>query len=310
MDRGELVQQVALALAPPRATAIRVAWLFGSQVAGTARPGSDLDVAVVYEREVSDRDRESVRRRIVAALTDILGSLGERTDVVDIDRVDSAVAFRAIRDGERVVLRSNEERIRAEARVMRLYDDDAPKRALFRRAALYHAERLARGGAMIDADIVARRPRFLTEALGELGRPEAGNERALATDRVLRAAVERWLQIAIEACIDIAEHVVATQGWTPSAECTRDRIASSGGHGQLPAESIAEARGRSRLAPAISSCTTTSRSIWRASRAWFGTIWGICGCSRGTPQGGCEGIEAPLTNRCIRRDLRAAVVDV
>ena len=31
---------------------------------------------------------------------------------------------------------------------------------------------------------------------------------------MLRAAVERWLQVAIEACSDVAFHVVASEGWT------------------------------------------------------------------------------------------------
>ena len=55
---------------------------------------------------------------------------------------------------------------------------------------------------MIDRDVAARGVLALNEALGDLARAEAGDENALAADRVLRAAVERWLQIAIEACIN------------------------------------------------------------------------------------------------------------
>ena len=54
---------------------------------------------------------------------------------------------------------------------------------------------------MVDPDVVARRLLALNEALRELARPAAGDERALAADTMLRAAVERWLQIAIESCI-------------------------------------------------------------------------------------------------------------
>jgi uncharacterized protein YutE (UPF0331/DUF86 family) len=68
---------------------------------------------------------------------------------------------------------------------------------------------------MVDRDVVARRLLALNESLTELARKEAGDANALATDSVLRAAVERWLQIAIEAAIDIASHVVADEGWTP-----------------------------------------------------------------------------------------------
>ncbi len=142
MTADHLVQQVAAALAP--VDDVRVAWLFGSQVGGGATPRSDLDLAVVFGREVDDRERERARRRIVAALTDALGALGERTDVVDVDRTSSSVAFRAIAEGRRVVTRSERERVAAEVRVARRYDDDAPRRELYRRAARRHAE--AAGG--------------------------------------------------------------------------------------------------------------------------------------------------------------------
>lgn len=119
--------------------AVRVAWLFGSQATGRAGARSDLDVAVVHPRELDDVGREHVRRQIVAALTDALGRLGERADVVDVDRTNSAVAFRAIRDGRRLLARTESERVAAEVRVMRRYDDEAPRRALFREAARRHA---------------------------------------------------------------------------------------------------------------------------------------------------------------------------
>jgi len=138
MAPEDLTRQVAAALEPLEA--VRVAWLFGSQAAGTGGPRSDLDVAVVHARDLDDEGRERARRLIVAALTEALGRLGERADVVDVDRTSSAVAFRAIRDGRRVIARSESERVAAEVRIMRRYDDESPRRALFRQAALRHAK--------------------------------------------------------------------------------------------------------------------------------------------------------------------------
>jgi uncharacterized protein YutE (UPF0331/DUF86 family) len=88
---------------------------------------------------------------------------------------------------------------------------------------------------VIDEDVVARRLLSMNEALRELERDGAADERALATDSVLRAAVERWLQVAIEACIDVADHVVAAQGWTP-VESARAGFARLAAHGKLPAD--------------------------------------------------------------------------
>ena len=85
---------------------------------------------------------------------------------------------------------------------------------------------------MVDPQVVARRVLALNESLRELERPSAADPAALASDRVLRAAVERWLQIAVEACIDVADHVIASEGWTPPAT-TRAAFATLAAFGRL-----------------------------------------------------------------------------
>lgn len=87
---------------------------------------------------------------------------------------------------------------------------------------------------MIDRDIVARKLLSLSDALRELERPEARDAKALMSNTMLRAAVERWLQVAIEACVDIAFHVVAFEGWTPP-ESARTAFDSLAAHGRIDA---------------------------------------------------------------------------
>ena len=82
---------------------------------------------------------------------------------------------------------------------------------------------------MVEPDVIARR---LLSLLKELERPAAADARALAGDAVLRAAVERWLQVAVEACMDVAYHVVASEGWTPP-ESGRAAFASLAAHGKM-----------------------------------------------------------------------------
>jgi uncharacterized protein YutE (UPF0331/DUF86 family) len=85
---------------------------------------------------------------------------------------------------------------------------------------------------MIDADVLARKLLVLNEALRELLRPAAGDATKLSSDAVLRAAVERWLQVALESCIDIAFRVVAAEGWTPP-QSARASFLSLAAHGRL-----------------------------------------------------------------------------
>ena len=142
---SDLAARVGDALDPLEA--VRVAWVFGSRVRGQPREDSDLDLAVVYARQLDGAAREHARRLIVAALTDVLGAVGERADVVDLSDADSAVAFHAVAGGTLALARTEAERVEACVFAWRRYDDEAPRRALYRRAAVEVSER---GGEGID----------------------------------------------------------------------------------------------------------------------------------------------------------------
>ena len=63
--------------------------------------------------------------------------------MVDVDAAPSALGFGVLQAGHRVLARSECERIEIEVRILRRYDDEAPTRARFRRAALAAAQRMA-----------------------------------------------------------------------------------------------------------------------------------------------------------------------
>lgn len=121
---------------------VRVGYLFGSRARGDARPDSDLDIAVLLAPGLEEAARGRAKLAIIEALTVELGALGERADVVDLERAPSAVGFRAIRDGVCVLQRERSSRVRLEATIARRYDDDQPHRELFRKAALAAAARM------------------------------------------------------------------------------------------------------------------------------------------------------------------------
>lgn len=95
---------------------------------------------------------------------------------------------------------------------------------------------------MVDEDVIARRVLALGDALRHLEESGAGDASRLAADAVLAAAAERWLQIAIEACIDIAYHLVAAHEWTPP-ETARAAFLVLAGHG-IADRDLAERLGR------------------------------------------------------------------
>jgi predicted nucleotidyltransferase len=141
MGPEALVEAVSTALAD--LDEVRLCWVFGSRIAGRPRPDSDLDVAVWLAPVDDERRRVEILRAVIDRLAHALGELGERTDVVELDRADPGVAFAAIRDGRLAIARSDRERVLVVARLSRAYDDDAPRRELYRRAAIEVGRRLA-----------------------------------------------------------------------------------------------------------------------------------------------------------------------
>jgi uncharacterized protein YutE (UPF0331/DUF86 family) len=83
---------------------------------------------------------------------------------------------------------------------------------------------------MVDRDVVARRILALNEAIGHLRASNAGDEASLRSQAMLRAATERWTQIAIESCIDLAFHVLADRGLPapPSGRAAFQALAMEG----------------------------------------------------------------------------------
>lgn len=135
-----LARAIQSALAPLEQ--VQVAYLFGSRARGTERRDSDLDLALAFTRGLDDAQRGRSKLQVIDALTAALGALGERADVVDLDRAGSALAFSAIARGRCVFARDRAERVRLEAHIARRYDDERPRRELMRAAAIRAAARM------------------------------------------------------------------------------------------------------------------------------------------------------------------------
>jgi len=89
---------------------------------------------------------------------------------------------------------------------------------------------------LVDAQVIARRLLILNDALDQLSsRASTIDEMSLRGDALLRAATERWLQEAIEACVDLAYHVIVDSGWIP-VETARSAFVRLADHQLISAE--------------------------------------------------------------------------
>lgn len=71
---------------------------------------------------------------------------------------------------------------------------------------------------MVDADSVGERLNRLEHLIERLDEVRARGERAYLEDERLRAMCERWLQLALQACIDIGAQLVSELSARPPAD--------------------------------------------------------------------------------------------
>lgn len=104
------------------------AYLFGSVARGEARAGSDVDVAVLYEKNPESR--------LDAGPLDLEGelerALGRPVQLVVLNRAPADLVHRVLRDGRIVLDRDRAARIRFEVAKRNEYFDLEPLRRLYR----------------------------------------------------------------------------------------------------------------------------------------------------------------------------------
>ena len=126
MEEPDLETSLALALAPD--DSVVTAWLFGSQARGTARPGSDVDVALLFTGEP---ERWPAKRWELEARLSTL--LRRAVEVVPIERAPADLVRRVLRDGHLLLDRDPVRRVAFEVRKRNEYFDMTPIWRLIRR---------------------------------------------------------------------------------------------------------------------------------------------------------------------------------
>lgn len=98
------------------------AYLFGSHARGVARPASDVDVAVLFDRPPAPDRRLSLLADLATA------ACGRRPDLVVLNDAPAALAYRVLRDGVLLVASDDVRRIRHHVHTLDRYFDMAPAR--------------------------------------------------------------------------------------------------------------------------------------------------------------------------------------
>lgn len=92
---------------------------------------------------------------------------------------------------------------------------------------------------MVDHDVFDQRLTRLGELIRDLQQLAAGDRESFLADRRLQTMAERWLQLAVEACLDLANHLIATREW-PTPTTYREAFSTLAAKGVLSAELAAK----------------------------------------------------------------------
>ena len=104
-------------------------YLFGSEARGTARPGSDVDVAVLYATAP-----RTLASRPFDVEDDLRGALGRPVQVIVLNGAPADLIHRVLRDGRLVLERDRAARVRFEVAARNEYFDLKPILDRYRRS--------------------------------------------------------------------------------------------------------------------------------------------------------------------------------
>jgi len=91
-------------------------WLYGSEALGTARAGSDVDLAALFRRRPEPLE-------VFDARTDLEEILHREVDLVDLDQTSPILGMQVLKHGRLLVDRNPGRRHIAFGRILGLYED-------------------------------------------------------------------------------------------------------------------------------------------------------------------------------------------
>jgi hypothetical protein len=99
---------------------VRAVYLFGSTVTGNTGPLSDIDIAVLLDKNVTRKECSNLKLKLIAEFTDIFKS--DKIDLVILNDAPVQLTFEIISKG-RIIFGKHEEIAEFEAKASSYYHD-------------------------------------------------------------------------------------------------------------------------------------------------------------------------------------------
>jgi predicted nucleotidyltransferase len=121
---------------------VLAAYLFGSYAARTARPDSDVDVAVL----LSGIDSEARFFRRLRLIDTLSTACGREADAIVLQDAPPILQHQVLKNGQMIFERDRRARVAFEVLAGKIYADLEPQRSFFRQALLDEIREVGLGG--------------------------------------------------------------------------------------------------------------------------------------------------------------------
>ena len=100
---------------------VRLVYLMGSQASGQIKPYSDIDMAVLFDQNLSAKQRFDARIDLLSQLTKFLGN--NNIDLIDLQTAPPFFAYEAIKHRKELYVEDEDTRVSFETRALTNYFD-------------------------------------------------------------------------------------------------------------------------------------------------------------------------------------------
>ncbi|MFQ6056178.1 MAG: HepT-like ribonuclease domain-containing protein [Methanosarcinales archaeon] len=179
-------------------------WLFGSYAKGCENMLSDIDIAYLPKKDLSESQIEKLDKELYLQIS----SLFETDEISFINLRDAPldITFSVMRDGKLLFCNYVSELESFKGRILNLY----PEVKRLKRYVLLVFEKSLRGVDMkVNTEKVLYQLRLLKQDLEKLREKSILNKEEYLADEDSKIVVERKFQTATECCVNIGNHLIS-----------------------------------------------------------------------------------------------------
>lgn len=181
-------------------------YLFGSTAKNLMRKNSDVDIAVLLNEKLNDKEKRF--DFILTVGMELEKETGLPFDVVDITAAPPALQHQILKTGQLLVENNRSARINFEVGSRRKYFDLLP---LYQARDRMILQKLGGVTTLVEPEVIREKIKYLAEYINDLEQEQAISLEEFLSNKQMQRYIERTLHLSIECCLDIGSHIISSE---------------------------------------------------------------------------------------------------